>query len=182
MSRVSLAAAALAAIMLLAGCGTAAGSGPFENHDSPNGICEPVLNRDMAMTQGGQWAFTSTGPAAVIDRISLSRPRGLRIVDAWVITGQYLYGNYDGYPSPSQLWNPQVRAEWSHRQRAVGARISRTHHSDVIDLVVVIKLVAKTGSTNGFDVWYHTRSAHYHLHMIDTVLAWARGVKPPKCN
>jgi hypothetical protein len=181
LSRGSLAAAALAAITLLAGCG-GAGPGPFQNHDSPNGICGPLLSKNRVVTQGGEWSFTSTGPTAVIDKVSLSRSHGFRILGAWVIKGAYLYGNWLGYPSPRQFWARQVRAEWSHRQRAVGARIPPTRNGNRIVLVVVIKLVARTGSANGFDVWYHTSSAHYHLHMIDTLLLWDPGIKPPKCT
>jgi hypothetical protein len=166
LSGVSIAAAALAA-MLLAGCG--GGPGPFENHDSPNGFCAPLRSQNRGVfTAGDQWTFSATGPG-VIDTVSLSHPHGLRVLAAYVVldTGTDLYGNYDGLPPSPRVLLPGV--QWAHRQQADGARITPTHGDDLWNLVVVIKLVAGIGTTDGFDVYYHTSGGSYHLHMIDTL-------------
>jgi hypothetical protein len=165
---VILAAAALAA-MSLAGCGGGnPGAGPFEYDDSPNGFCGPLYSQDRGVfTAGGQWVFGAAGPA-VIDKVSLSHPHGLRVLAAWAVldTGE-LYGNWDGMPPSPRDLPPGV--QWAHRQRADGARITPTRDDNHWSMVVVIKLVAGIGTTDGLDVYYHTSGGSYHLHMIDTL-------------
>ena len=169
LSGVILAAVVLAA-MPLAGCGGPnPGAGPFENHDSPNGFCAQLYSRNRGVfTAGGQWTFRAAGPG-VIDKVSLSHPRGLRVLAAYAVldTGTDLYGNYDGIPPSPRFLPPGV--QWSRRQQAGGARITPTRSGNQWNMVVVIKLVTRIGTTDGLDVSYHASGGSYHLHMIDTL-------------
>jgi hypothetical protein len=183
LSGVIPAAAALAA-MLLAGCGGGnPAAGPFENHDSPNGFCGPLESLDRGVfTAGGQWIFRAAGPG-IIDKVSLSHPRGLRVLAAWVVedTGTDFYGSFDGFPPSPRLLLPGV--QWAHRQRVEGARITPTRGDMRWNMVLVIKLVSGIGTTDGLDVYYHTSGGSYHLHMIDalelTDTAHSNACNPP---
>jgi hypothetical protein len=176
----ALAGAVLA--VLLAGCGggNLVNTGPFGNGGPPTGLCSPAENPDRVYTAGGIAAFTNAGPAAVIDKVSLGHPHRLRLLAAYavLITGHEAYGNWNGFPSPRQV---SAGVRWSQRQHADGARIPPTPRGhDVVDLVLVVKLVGKTGTADGVDVYYHTSGGHYHLHINNTLgLTTARTIR--KC-
>jgi hypothetical protein len=95
---------------------------------------------------------------AVITSVALVRPENLRVLAAYVvpITGHYLIGVMPGFP-PSHL-GPGV--QWSHRQRAVGARIPPS--GDVVtNLLLVLKPTTETGSAQGVQVYYEVSGQEY---------------------
>jgi len=175
-------AGAVLVAMPLAGCGggNPVNTGPFGNGGtSAIALCVPTEKPDSVFTAGSVAAFRNGGPAAVIDKVSLTHLRGLRLLAAWAvaITGHEGYGNWDGPPSPRDL-SPGV--QWSQRQRADGARIPPTHGLDAVDLVFVVKLLGQTGYFTGVDVHYHTSGGQYYLHISNALtLTTARTI--PTC-
>lgn len=106
--------------MSLAGCGraNAVTTGPLGNGgDQILRLCGP-LKLGGVFTAGSIASFSNSGPAAVIDRISLTHLRGLQLLASYVvpITGDEGYGNLTG--SPPEDLSPGVH--WSERQRADG--------------------------------------------------------------
>ncbi len=173
------AGAALAAVVLaamsLAGCGggNPVSAGPFGNGgDQVSRLCGP-LKPGGAFTAGSIASFTNSGPAAVIDKVTLTHLRGLQLLAGYAvpITGNDGYGNLTGYP-PEDL-SPGVR--WSQRQRADGAHIPPSHGNAYVDLVLVVKLVHAPGSTDGVSVYYHTRTGRYFLHLSNGLTLIAKG-------
>jgi hypothetical protein len=108
----------------------------------------PYLAQNAIFTFGNGVAFTNAGPAAVIDKVSLTRPRLLRMLDAYAvpITGMSLYGDWIGPPKPREA---SAGVMWSLRRHAKGARIPRTPQHDLVDLVLVIGLLGSTGTADG---------------------------------
>lgn len=168
-------AAVTLAAMPLAGCGggNPASTGPFGNGgDQATRLCGP-LEPGRVFTAGSIAAFRNSGPAAVVDKVSLTHLRGLQLLAGYAvpITGNDGYGNLTGYP-PRDL-SPGIL--WPQRQRADGAHIPPSHGHAYIDLVLVVKLVRAPGSADGVDVYYHTQSGHYHLHIRNGLTLTAKG-------
>jgi len=96
---------------------------------------------------------------AVITPVALVKPQNLRVLAAYVVpvTGHYLIGVMPGFP-PSHL-GPGV--QWSHRQRAVGARIPPSGRDVVTNLLLVLKPATMTGSAQGVQVSYEVSGQEY---------------------
>jgi hypothetical protein len=168
-------AAAVLATMSLAGCGEGNPdtNGPFGNGGSQIArLCGP-LKLGGVFTAGSIASFTNAGPAAIIDKVSLTNLHGLRILARYAvpITGNEGYGNITGYP-PEDL-SPGVH--WSQRQPAVGAHIPPSHRHAFVDLVLVVRLVHAPGGTDGVDVYYHTPAGHYLLRLKTGLTLTAKG-------
>lgn len=173
------AGAAFAAVALaagpLAGCdgGSPATSAPFGNGgDQATRLCGP-LRLGRVFTAGSIAAFRNSGRMAVIDKVALTHIHGLQLLADYAvpITGNDGYGNLTGFP-PRDL-SPGVL--WSQRQRADGAHIPPSHGHAYIDLVLVVRLVRALGSADGVDVYYHTQSRYYHLHIRNGLALTAIG-------
>jgi hypothetical protein len=144
---------------LLAACGSAVGPGPFGNPGKsdvsqcapvpPNGVLSYAVEE---FSNGGR-------QTAVITSVALVKPQNLRVLAAYVvpITGHYLIGVMPGFP-PSHL-GPGV--QWSHRQRAVGARIPPSGRDVVTNLLLVLKPATMTGSAQGVQVSYEVSGQEY---------------------
>jgi hypothetical protein len=111
----------------------------------------------------GAIAFTNTGPASIIDKVSLRNPRRLALLSAYVlpITGHDTFATGQGYPS-SAMDAPGVH--WAQRRRASGAVIPHSRPPRDTDLVLVLKLLGKkSGTSDGVDIYYHTSGQNYHF-------------------
>ncbi len=179
-ARLALAAPVLAAL-LLAGCGGEhqADPGPLKGGTGHNRLCGPLRPPQKVFTAGGIWQVTNSGPPAVLDKVTLARMRGLKILAAYavLVTGHEEYGNWLGYPAPRDA---AAGVHWSTRQPADGARVPRRAGKDVMNLVLVVKLLGTTGSADGLDIKYHTSRGHYRLYISNGLtLTTARTV--PNC-
>lgn len=151
------------AAALLASCANAINTGPFGNGGGQGGICSPV-GPGGVLSYGGQ-EFRNSGPdTGFIDKVTLYRPRELRLVAAYVvpITGRDLYGNWVGYP-PAARAVKQPGVQWAQRQRADSARIPPAHGHGVTNLLLVLKPTGKVGTAQGIDVYYREAGQLYHL-------------------
>jgi hypothetical protein len=153
----------LLAGVLLAGCasGVAVNTGPFGNGGSQGEECVP-LPRGGVLSYGFDEFRNSSASAAVIEKVSLADPHGLRILAAYVvpITGHTLYGVLTGFPPEAHL---PLGVQWSQRQRADGATIPHSLGHRVTNLILVLKPVTKIGSARGIDVYYRVSGQQYHL-------------------
>jgi hypothetical protein len=161
-----VAGGALAAISV-AGCGNAVNTGPFGGSSyGGESTCSVPLPPYSVFTDS-DLAFTNAGPAAVIDKVSFTHIRGLRLLAAFTVpnTGQGGgYGDRIGYPPPQRELPTGVL--WSRRQRADGARIQATPRAPAaVDLVLVIQLTGASGTFSGIDLYYHTGAGQYHMHV-----------------
>jgi hypothetical protein len=177
--------------LLLAGCSSGGSGlntdGPFGNSKVPysGGQCVSVSRGEVVTI--GVLDFPDHGGRARIEKIVLADPRDLQLVTAWAvpITGTDLLGVFPGYPplgvkgkGPPKL-APGV--QWGRRQRADGAVISHTPGQDVINLVLVVKASAVTGSAKDVLVDYQSAGADYQLdlHLFMKVF---NGVPSGKCS
>jgi hypothetical protein len=167
--RTTRAAGALAAT-LLAGCGGAnpVNTGPFggKNYDGMS-TCTDALPPHSVFT-ASDLAFTNSGRAAVIDQVSVTHIRGLRLLAAYTVpvTGQGGgYGDRMGYPPPQRDLPRGVL--WSRRQRADGAHIPHTPPKPAeVALVLVVQLTGRSGVYTGIDIRYHTADGHYEMDVV----------------
>jgi len=152
-----------------AGAGPASGqrvnpinTGPFGGQGETIGtLCVPV--KPGQVVADGINAISNKEPAAaVVDRVGLVSPHGLRILAAYVvpITGHVLYGAQTGYPPVPGA--PQG-FQWGERQQAEGARVPHTSGHHVMNLLLVLGTHGSRSTDKGVDVWYHASGQHYHL-------------------
>ncbi len=113
---------------------------------------------------------------AVIDKIALRKPSGLRLDRVWVVpTDRELAGATNGYPPPRYH---VVGWHWEKRMPPHGARVPPivTGKYFRMNIVVVVGLAPgfTRGEAAGIDVWYHVGDDHYDLH-LQTALAAVKG-------
>jgi hypothetical protein len=110
---------------------------------------------------------------AVIDKISLRRPKHLLLDRAWVVPSDGgLYGAAHGYPP--QHYFKVVGWHWDRRMLAEGAMVPPLSSGKYywMNVVVGVRLArgVTRGSAAGIDLWYHVGSNHYYLG-FETALA-----------
>lgn len=157
-------AGALLACALLAGCGPAS-SGPLINGlNGGVGSGEECIThmRPGGVLSYGFEAFSNRGQAVTVTKADLARPRGLEILQAWMvpITGTYLYGVLHGWPPYKHL---PKGVQWSRRQRADGAVIPHSRGHDQMNLVLVLRGVRNVATAAGVNVYYLAAGQDYHL-------------------
>lgn len=158
-------AAALAAAA--AGCsGTCpVNTGPFGGAGNSGLDCVPIGHPGGFMTEGfndvnDNWP----GTVAVISKISLVRPRGLRLVHAYAVrlADSPAYGDIPGLPSVND--DGSRYPAWKHHVNAAGARVRYVRHlAFQTNLLLVLKVSARKATDQGINVWYHVGTQQYHL-------------------
>jgi hypothetical protein len=159
---------ATVALVSLTGCGggNPVNTGPFggKNYIGESTCLDPMPVHSVYTDS--DLAFTNSGPTAVIDKVTLDKVHGLRLLAAYTVplTAQRTggYGDRKGYPPPQRDLPRGVL--WSRRQRADGAHIPHTPPKPAeVALVLVVELTGTSGSFSGIDIYYHTSSGTYHM-------------------
>jgi hypothetical protein len=148
--------------LALAGCSAALnGPGPLSAGDTSGQECGPVA-RGQVLSDGFEALQNSGTKPAIITAVSLANPHDLKLVTAWVIpiTGTDLYGVRAGYPPAAGL-DPGV--EWSRRELAAGASIPRLVGQQVVNLLLVLKPAASTGTASGVRISYRAGGRDYQF-------------------
>lgn len=130
-----------------------------------------VGDDDLGPLSGGP----ATGRSAVVDEGEvLADAHGLKWVAAWVVpsTAHFGYGVLGGYP-PARSLPPGV--DWAARQRARGAVLKATTGDQRYSVVVVIKLVAPTGTAKAIGIWCSAGRSRYYLQPANSLTL------KPKC-
>lgn len=159
-------AAALLAMMLLAGCGAGSpagaglpADGPFGNGGTSGSLCTPVP-RGSVLSDGFEALENHGSSAARITGVTLAAPHhGLTVLAAYVIpvTGDTLYGARSGYPQAGQM---PPGEDWPDRHRAAGAQVPA---GQVANLLLVLRPAASGGTARGIDVYYEAGGRQYLL-------------------
>jgi hypothetical protein len=174
---VRVTAGGLAAVLalLLAGCGTDAGTSA-PKPDGPLGKSYKNVGGQCFWTPRGNvgtfavLTFGNSGGPARISKVTLAGARDLRPVAAWVVpvTGTDLWGVFDGYPphgmTAQGLGAPVLPGEhWAARQRADGAVIPHLPGQEVENLVIVLKPSGNEGTARTEYVYYRAGGTNYVL-------------------
>ncbi|MFC8430784.1 hypothetical protein [Streptomyces sp. NPDC057253] len=175
--------AALMAGCVSAGHGTSA-DGPLNGPDYTDaGSGEECLPQKKGGSAwfGGDELHNYGHKAVVIDRVTLRKPIGLRLVESLIVsnsTASIGYG-YGWPPTPEARNQPGI--DWPHRRRAVGATIAPQPNDTKVANNLVLHLQV-TGSSDvhmtGILVEYHTGSSQYVWH---NVLGLTVETKKPTC-
>jgi hypothetical protein len=168
--------------MLVAGCGggNPVNTGPFggQNYGAESTCLKPLPPHSVYTTS--DLAFTNSGPAAVIDQVSLTHVHGIRLLAAYTvpITGQGGgYGDRTGYPPPQRDLPRGVL--WSRRQRADGAHIPHTPPRPAeVALVLVVQLTGPSGAYRGIDIYYHIAGGRYQMDVVRSLYMRTPGSPP----
>jgi len=126
------------------------------------------------VTYGDEFVRNPGTATAVIDKMALAKPKGLRVLASWVVPTKEMVGVQYGYPS-GHLNLPGW--QWDNRQSPDGARVPHTrgkYQKMSLVFVVGLKSGVKRGKAIGTDIWYHVGSQHYHLR-TSTALLVLRG-------
>lgn len=118
---------------------------------------------------GGDELHNYGNKAVVIDRITLRKANGLRLVEAVIVRNSTAFIGY-GYgwpPVPEARDQPGI--DWPHRRKAVGATISPqpTNTKTANNLVLHLQ-VTSTSDVHmaGIQVRYHAGDSHYVWHDV----------------
>jgi hypothetical protein len=168
---VAVAATAATLAVAAAGCSTGnpVNTGPFGDAGNSGVVCAPIGHRGGFFTQGFDDVSDNwRGTVAVISKISLVRPRGLRLVHAYAVRlGDVpAYGDIPGLPSVNGGGGgAEFRyPAWKHHVNAIGARVRYVRHlAFQTNLLLVLKVSALRASDQGINVWYHVGTQQYHL-------------------
>jgi hypothetical protein len=172
---IALAAAALAG----RGSTPANAIGPLGGSEAPGNICLQDVKTSV-LTDGWPFVKNKSQMPAVIDKVDLANPHGMKLISAWAvpILGHDAYGAEPGFP-PGKTLPPGI--EWPQRHAAAGAVVPahQTGYKET-DLLFVVALLAKSSSATGVDIWYHVGSKRYHIRTVFglKVLASAAGSCP----
>lgn len=162
--------------VLLAGCASGGGSGPFGDGGTPGLVCAPVP-RGSVLSYGAEEFSNASKATATVSGVDLVSAHRLRLLAAWVvpITGYSLYGVRSGYP-PAPILPAGVL--WSRRQAANGAHIAHSAGHDVINLVLVIVPLHGEGWASGVNVSYSVAGQSYSV-LMQTKLVVVTGSECP---
>ena len=172
LARLAAVAATAATLAVAAiGCsrGNSVNTGPFGGAGNSGTDCVPIGPAGGFFTQGfddvnDNWR----GTVAVISKISLVRPRGVRFVHAYAVRlGDVpAYGDIPGLPSVNDGGGGAGfrYPAWKHHVNAIGARVRYTRHvAFQTNLLVVLKVSAPHASDQGISIWYRIGTQEYHL-------------------
>jgi hypothetical protein len=166
-----LAVVAAAAATLAAGCssGNPVNTGPFGGAGNGGLDCVPFRHPSGFFTQGFDDVSDNwRGTVAVISKVGLVRPRGLRLVHAYAVRlgDEPAYGDIPGPPSVNDGGGgPEFRyPAWKHHVNATGTRVRYVRHlAFQTNLLLVLKVSALHAGDQGINVWYHVGTQQYHL-------------------
>jgi hypothetical protein len=167
-SRTAAAAAAIAAAAVLASCSSSLPAGPLAGPRTPGTECTPARGAKV-MTDGFD-AVRNTGKAtAVIEKVAMADPKGLRLLHAYAVRTEGIwYGVQAGYP-PGHVRLPGWH--WDTRQNADGARVPpATGKHDYWNLLLVVAPEAARSTYAGIDIWYRVGDNHYHWRTVAGLL------------
>ncbi len=154
--------------VLAAGCGSSPSDpagGPLGPTEASGNICLGI-GTSHVLTDGWPFVQNSSETPAVIDKVGLANPRGLRFITAVAVpTTEDFYG---ARPGNLIYTTPLPGFRWDERRNAVGDAIpfSPAGSRKWTDLLFVVRLLAKHASDSGVDVWYHVGSQHYRLRTV----------------
>jgi hypothetical protein len=178
---VATVAAAAALAVSAAGCSRSntVNTGPFGGAGNGGMECAPFGHPSRFFTEGfNEVSDNWRGTVAVISKISLVRPRGLRLVHAYAVRLGDVpsYGDMPGLPSVNEGGDPFRYPAWRHHVNAIGARVRYVRHlAFQTNLLLVLKVTALHASEQGINVWYHTSTQQYHLRTRFGLKLLARG-------
>ena len=140
-------------------------TGPFGDAGNGGLDCVPISQPGGFVTEGfNEVSDNWSGTVAVISKISLVRPRGLRLEHAYAVRlgDSPSYGDMPGLPSVSHYGFKYPA--WKHHVNAVGARVRYVRHlAFQTNLLLVLKVSARKSTDQGINVWYHVGTQQYHL-------------------
>jgi hypothetical protein len=181
LNRLVVAAAGAIALAILTGCGSSGWSdaiGPLGGPEASGSVCMTDLQGPV-LTDGYPFVTDTSQTPAVIDRVAMANPRGLKLITAWAvpITGTTDYGAEPGYPPGTAYPKGEIPGfQWTERQNADGATVRHTTGAGHgTDLLFVVRLLAKRASASGVDIWYHVGSHRYHIRTVFGLIALASG-------
>ena len=165
----------LPALVLLAalvtGCSTVqhqdSTDGPLDqpgDSDGGSGVeCIPARTGGSIFF-GGDELHNYGHKALVIDKITLRKASGVRLVEALIVSNSSSFIGYGhGWPpDPEARTGPGI--DWAHRRKAVGATISpQSDHAKVANnLVLRLQVTAASGARMaGIQVRYHVDGSAY---------------------
>ncbi|MER7179525.1 hypothetical protein ABT404_08580 [Streptomyces hyaluromycini] len=172
-------AVALSTVLGCSASSARAGGGPLDGKDwekvGAAQACIPA-KPGATLTFGGDELHNYGHEDVIVDKVSLLRPKGLRLVDAIVLPTRSTFLGYDNHYPPSKFFIDGVRSAWNHRRPAAGMTIApqpdttsdtaRTHN-----LVVALRV---TGDTKvgmaAVLVDYHVGGTKYRWHNITSLV------------
>jgi hypothetical protein len=152
--------AALIAYLVAAPSSPAVNTGPLGDGGTSGGICVPI--RPGAVESWGITYLGNTGRSdAIIEKISLVRPRNLRLAASYVvpITGLTEYGSWFGYPPAP----PQRGVQWSRHTLAAGTHLPPARGRDHADLVTVLQPTGPVAEAQAINVFYLESGTRYQM-------------------
>ncbi|MFE2212123.1 hypothetical protein ACFW93_09080 [Streptomyces canus] len=173
--RRSLPALALLAA-LVTGCSSAdhqaSTGGPLNGPDYADAgsgeECVPA-KEGGSVTFGGDELHNFGSKPVVIDKVTLSKASGLRLVTSVIVsTSSSLIGYSTGYPPVPEARN-QPGIDWAHRREAAGATLSpQPDNAKVVNnLVLHLQVTGASGvRMAGVRVQYHVGDSDYVWHNV----------------
>ncbi|MDV7214870.1 hypothetical protein [Streptomyces prunicolor] len=174
--RRSLPALALLTAALVTGCSSAdqqaSGGGPLNGPDYADAgsgeECIPA-KKGGSVAFGGDELHNYGSKAVTIDRVTLSKASGLRLVEAVIVSNSTaLIGYGSGWPpDPEARSGPGI--DWAHRRKAAGATLAPQPDNAKVanNLVLHLQVTAASGvHMAGVLVDYHVGSSEYVWHNV----------------
>ena len=164
--RRALGVTAIVLVAAVVGCSgnPAVNTGPFGGGGNWGQNCVPIRHAGELVTDGFNEVTDGwRGTVAVITKIGLVRPRGLRLLRAYAmrLNNHALYGTIPGLP-PYE--DGLTSYPWKGHVNAIGARVPYTKNTNVdTNLLLVIKTTARKSTYQGINVWYRVGTRQYHM-------------------
>ena len=138
--------------------------GPLGGPEAEGSVCMSDVHTTV-LTDGWPAVRNTSQTPAVIDKVDMADPRGLRLLKAWAVpvVGHDLYGAEPGYP-PGKVDSPGIL--WDQRHTANGAVVRHSTGLHQTDLLFVVRLLTGHASASGVDIWYHVGHQRYHIRTV----------------
>jgi hypothetical protein len=166
---------ALAAVLAsaLAGCSSGnsgpATDGPLSGGPFPgmSGGADCLINPVGHPVTFGDERFTNHGHTTVVlDRVSLLRPRGLRMLGSYAVPGVWVVGTQRGWPP--RFFKGSRPPTWDSRRPVSGFRVAPGRQFNMVLGVVAVS--TPLASAPGMVIYYRDHSGRYlaadHFAMI----------------
>ena len=148
----------------IAGCsGNPVNTGPFGGADWNTGqYCVPISHSGELVTDGFYDVRDSwRGTVAVISKISLVRPHGLRLVRLRCPPARPPALRDHAGPAAERRG---LQYPWTDHVNAVGAWVPYNKHLSIErNLLLVVRTSARKSTDQGINVWYRVGSQEYQL-------------------
>ena len=156
----------LLAVVVVAGCssGHRVNTGPFGDGGNGGENCVPFSHPGQLVTEGfNEVTDTWRGTVAVISKISLVRPHGLRLLRTYAVRlhNHPSYGDMPGLPPHDDGF----QYPWTARNHpnAIGARVPYTGtNANQTDLLLVLRTSGSKPRDKGINIWYHVGTQQFH--------------------